>query len=307
MSLLSDVIKEATAGDDVAKLLRKCMVLAHVLHSTELAAWAKAELNGYSSDAELPTYRRLSCRAMGQMIGPYNSWQGTMEIPFSVLPKEMRANFSSVEAREPIAQFVSLVAKSNEESRLQQPWPTEVARHFAPTAFVTGTQCLKAWNEISPSEVTAMLDQVKSRVLEFALAISTDFPELGKSDELLAESSRRDALVNQTFNTTIMGSVGNIASGSTNVNQVADVMVAQGDIEGLRKALASLGVTSEQIAALESAIEDDRASGQPGIGPRVKAWFGEMTAVALAGAGAIGVNAVGSAIAPVVARFLGIG
>ncbi len=307
MSLLSDVIKEATAGDDVAKLLRKCMVLAHVLRSTELAAWARSELNGYSRDADLPAYRRLSCRAMGQMIGPFNSWQGVMEIPFSVLPEKMRGNFSSVEAREPIAHFASLVETSKDQGRLQQPWPTEVARHFAPKAFVQGTQCLKAWNEISPSEVTAMLDQVKSRVLEFALAISTDFPELGKGDELLTESSTRDALVNQTFNTTIMGSVGNIASGSTNVNQSAEVMVAQGDIDGLRRALMSHGVSTEQIAALELAIQEDKAAGQAGIGPRVKAWFGEMTAMALAGAGAIGVNAVGGAIAPLVARFLGIG
>lgn len=307
MSLLSDVIKEATAGDDVARLLRKCMVLAHVLHSAEFAAWAKAELNGYSRDAELPNYRRLSCHAMGQMIGPYNSWQGAMEIPFSVLPEKMRANYSSAEAREPVAHFESLVSKSNDKGSLQQPWPTEVARYYAPKAFAKGTQCLKAWNEISPSEVTAMLDQVKSRVLEFALAISTDFPELGKGDELLTESSLRDSLVNQTFNTTIMGSVGNIASGSTNVNQAAEVMVARGDIETLRSALGSLGVSTEQVAALESAIEADKATGQAGFGPRVKAWFGEMTAMAISGAGAIGVNAVGGAIAPLVAKFLGIG
>lgn len=306
MSLLSEIIKEATSGEDVAKLLRKCMVLAHVLGSTALAAWAKAELNGYDKAADLPDYRNLSCRAMGQLVGPFNTWQGTLEIPLWVLPEQMRPHFSSVFAREPIAHYESLVSASSDEGQLMQPWPPEVARAFAPKAFIQGTQCLKAWNAISPSEVKAMLDQVRSRVLEFALTISTDFPELGKGDELLSASTAKDSLVTQHFHTTIMGSVGNMASGSTNVHQSADVVVAQGDIESLKRALESQGVPAQEIASLEQSIAEDKASGHSGVGPGVRAWLGNLTAMAMSGAGAIGVNAVGGAIAPLVAKFLGL-
>jgi hypothetical protein len=81
VSLLSEIINEAAAGDGVARLLRKCMILAHTLDSQELADWAKAELNGYGEGVTLPAYRRLSCQNKGVFIGPFNSWQQTLEIP----------------------------------------------------------------------------------------------------------------------------------------------------------------------------------------------------------------------------------
>jgi len=42
------------------------------------------------------------------------------------------------------------------------------------------------------------------------------------------------------------------------------------------------------------------------MGSRVKAWLGNLTALAVTGTGAVGVNAIGGAIAPLIAKFLGL-
>jgi hypothetical protein len=308
MSLLAEIIRDAADGGDLTRLLRKCMVLAHNLNSTELANWTKAELNGYPREGDLPAYRVLECYSKGQFIGPMNAWQATLEIPLGVLPQGMRENYKRALLIEPIAMFINLVDKSNERTgMLMQPWPIEVARQNAPKAFAQGTQCLKAWNEISSAGVAGLLDQVNSRVLDFALAIAKDFPELAKTDDLLQESAYgKGATVQQTFNTTIMGSVGNLASGSKDVNQHSVVTVNQGDWASLQAALELQGVAATDIAELRVAINEDAQSGEVRVGTRVKTWLGNLMATALGGAGAIGVNAIGGAIAPLIAKYLGI-
>lgn len=307
MSLLKDIINEAAGGDDVARLLRKCLVLAHRLNSGELSTWARSELNGYDKAADLPTYRVLGCQSQGFFVGPFNQWQGTFEIPLSVLPERMRSNYVASRLLEPIAHFESLVADRSGKGALMQPWPTEVARLCGPKAFVEGTQCLRAWNEISPASVVGMLDQVKSRVLEFALAIASDFPELAQGDELLQGSADRETKVNQTFNTTIMGSVGNLASGSTDVSQVSTMTVAPGQWESLKSVLVAEGVPGQEVERLKAALEEDKIAGETGVGVRVKGWLGTLTGLAMSGAAAISTNAIGGAIAPAIAKYLGLG
>ena len=64
--ILDDII--ALATDDTASLavvLRKCLVLAHVLKNDRLKSWAQSELNGYEPDAELPDYRKSAAGAKG--------------------------------------------------------------------------------------------------------------------------------------------------------------------------------------------------------------------------------------------------
>jgi len=306
VSLLREIINDAAGGNDIARLLRKCLILAHTLDSLELAAWAKAELNGYPDDVALPNYRILHCRSKGQMVGPFNSWQGEFEIPLWVIPEDRREAFSSARAPQPIAHYQDLLENRPGSGPIAQPWPTWVARKYAPQAFIAGTQCLKAWNEISASEVVAMLDQVKSRILEFALAISKEFPELINDDELLNGSNAKGPQVSQTFNTTIMGSVGNVAAGSTNVSQVSALAVEGGHWESLRTALTEQGLPAEDIDELRGALEKDKEAGETGVGSRVQGWLGKLTAKAMSGTGAVAVNAIGGAIAPLIGKYLGI-
>ncbi len=307
MSLLSEIINEAAAGDDVARLLRKCMVLAHTLNSQKLTDWAKAELNGYPDGVELPNYRHLSCRNKGSFVGPFHSWQGTLEIPLWVIPEKMRKDFASVSAHQPIANYQNLVANSKNGRGISQPWPTHIAHEYAAEHLESGGTCLRAWKEISPSEVVALLDQVKSRILEFALAISKEFPELTNGNELLNGSTSKGQQVTQTFHTTIMGSVGNVATGSTNVSQVSALAVEGGHWESLRTALAEQGLPAEDIDELRQALEKDKESGESGVGIQVRTWLGNLTAKAMGGAGSIAVNAVGGAIAPLIGKYLGLG
>ena len=56
---LLDKIESETLDGDVVKALRLCITLGGRSESVEIREWAARELRGYSSDDELPDYRRI--------------------------------------------------------------------------------------------------------------------------------------------------------------------------------------------------------------------------------------------------------
>jgi hypothetical protein len=56
---------------------------------------------------------------------------------------------------------------------------------------------------------------------------------------------------------------------------MAHTTIAAGDIDGLKRALSTLGITDEGLKRLEADIKADERSGQPSIGPRIKGWLGQ--------------------------------
>jgi hypothetical protein len=57
---------------------------------------------------------------------------------------------------------------------------------------------------------------------------------------------------------------------------MAHTTIAVGDIEGLKRALSTLGVTDEGLKKLEADIKADKINGQPSIGPRIKGWIANI-------------------------------
>jgi hypothetical protein len=57
---------------------------------------------------------------------------------------------------------------------------------------------------------------------------------------------------------------------------MAHTTIAVGDIEGLKRALSTLGVTDEGLKKLEADIKADETNGQPSIGPRIKGWLANI-------------------------------
>jgi hypothetical protein len=56
----------------------------------------------------------------------------------------------------------------------------------------------------------------------------------------------------------------------------AHTTIALGDLEGLKRALSTLGVTDEGLKKLEADIKADETNGQPSIGPRIKGWLANI-------------------------------
>jgi hypothetical protein len=113
--------------------------------------------------------------------------------------------------------------------------------------------------------------------------------------------------VAHVFNTVIWGDVSNLAVGSENFTQASQVAVQKDDFASLRDFLEKLGVTSEEVAELESSIKDDAKDSGPGkLGPKTSNWFGRAMQKAAAGALNIGTSVAATVLGKALAKYLGL-
>lgn len=303
MRLLQQIIEEAVSRDvDVARLLRLCLVLAARLKNDQLKQWVKHELEGYPDEADLPNYRVLTSHNKGYFMAM--SWRGELEIPLSTLPEELRDFYADVRFRSSIAECLDLANRGSRLSSpsLRRPWPLPLAMRCG-KKLSPQSQCTAAWSEISVSEMSAVLDQVKTRVMLFALEIEGADPSAGESGASILGQEK----VTQIFNTTINGgSVQNMAVGSQGVNQSIINGIEAGDLGSLFAALVQLGVPADNLPSLEIALKDDRADGGPGLGSNVKGWLSDLAIKAGTKVADKGIDSLASLAGQAVMAYLGV-
>ena len=72
--LISEIIEHASDSNfEVSALLRKAIVASSRLQILEMRDWMKRELDGYSENDEIPSYRELTGQPF--YFNPYNGWQ----------------------------------------------------------------------------------------------------------------------------------------------------------------------------------------------------------------------------------------
>ncbi len=301
MSLLRDIQAAAVeSSTDVSTLLRKCKILAVRLGNEEFKKWVDHELNGYDTAEDLPEYRILHTESQGHFSGGFGSSLNNAPIPPSCLPKEFRDRVTKSYLMLPISAYSSLIDKEDRHNAHEQ-WPADMVAHFGRQIY-QGMNCLSAWKVIPYNALVALVDTIKTRVLNFALEIEGEAPNAGEAPPNTPPLPQER--VSQVFNTYISGNVQNVATGSSHVTQAGEFSVVLGDFETLRNHLASLGVEADDISDLSSAIDEDtKAQGKPALGKRVQAWIGKMVGKAASGAWKVGTSVAGTVLGKALSRY----
>ena len=302
MSLLAEIQNECLAKDgSVSRLLRLCLQLAARLKHEPLKTWVLHELNGYPDAEAVPDYRFHHTRSLGFFADHFT--RVTLQIPGNILPEPLKTRFNTARMDQPIRQYEELLEGLSTDA-FQMPWPQELALRYGPK--VSPIQCLKMWQELPRSAVAGLVDTVKTRVLSMVLDIEMENPSAGEIAGTTQPISENK--VAQIFNTNIYGGqVGNVAAGSSGVTQQVGDQVVAGDLASLAKYLGSIGVTDQESVQLVSALEDDQASGHPGIGGRVTEWLANLRQrVNVVGAD-IAKQSLAGVAAQAVLLYLGIG
>ena len=256
MSLLRDIQNSAIdSGVPLTALLRKCKVLAARLGSAEFKSWIDAELNGYSSKETVPDYRVLGVHSKGHFSGPFQSGLRNADIPLMCIREEFRDDLRTSYLMDPIASLESLV--SNAESGLaQEPWSPDLVALVGRDIY-EGMNCVQAWKVIPINAVVAALDKVRTCILNFVLEIEAEDPGAGEA----AVNSRPvpQEKVTHIFNTYITGSVGNVATGSSNVRQKAHLGYQSTKMfADLLDALSQSKGDSDAVVRLSAMVEEMR-------------------------------------------------
>ncbi len=257
MSLLRDIQDAAIDSEtDLASLLRKCKVLAARLGSVEFGEWVDNELDGYLSRHELPDYRILSVSSKGHFSGAYGSGLRNADIPLSCLPKKWHEVLSHSYMAEPVASIENLVIQNkHDRGTVQEPWNPDLVITLGKN-IVQQMQCIQAWKVVPVGSIVGLLDQVRNRILKFALEIEAQDPAAGEAE--LNSNPVEGEKVSQIFNTYISGNVQNLATASHDFEQHSTNN--DPDLFGqLSEALKSLG-RPEITTTLEKNIHGMRES-----------------------------------------------
>jgi hypothetical protein len=120
--------------------------------------------------------------------------------------------------------------------------------------------CMSAWKVIPNNALAALIDTIKTRVLNFSLEIEAQAPDAGEAQ--LNTSPLPQEKVTQVFNTYISGNVQNVAAGGSDFRQKAISSLGEAD-EIFQKMLDSIihsQADAEIITQLSAAIEEMRKS-----------------------------------------------
>lgn len=283
MSLLSDIQTSALdPKTSVADLLRRCQILAVRLRHEPFKAWVSHELSGYPNSSELPSYRGpFQAELKANLVGIQGLWKD-VSVPTSHIPASYRDEVLALRFYDGVGELASMLddAKRQGGGYVGRRLPAELA---AATPVWQGYNTIELSVVMSPTIISGILDQVRSKALEFALEIEAENPKAG--EVVGPDPAVPIGRTNTIFQTAIWG--GNVAVGPG-----AQVQVVQGDLGSLMRYLETAGVDAGGRRELDEAI---KADGQK-PGSRVKGWLGELPFKAAASGGRIAEAAISAAV-----------
>lgn len=289
--LLDDIIELATDNKQpITTLLRKCIVLAHQLKNERLKVWANKELNGYDPDDNLPAYRVLTTLARGNFSGYGGRQLRGWQIPAAVLEEEHRKWALETSLIHPVSTYEEL---STGDGDIQSPWNPDLVLYYQQRIPLQGYALISAWQEIPKGGIVALLDTIRTRVLNMALEIKS---EIGETDADLKKMTPQDARrVDQTVVNNIYGGNVYVATGESTMNattlQHQQQNIVAGDWDHLAKVLRSSGISEPELKELSKAAKADGKT----MGARVKGWIEKTAPKVLSGGVKVGL-AVGQSL-----------
>lgn len=225
----------------------------------------------------------------------------SVHIPLAFIPESARDHYERYECRYSIATVEAILAQ--EESGA-------VTISTGDLCAVLGTnvykhqRCIAAWAVFGTSNLVELLNSVRNRVLDFALAVWKEAPQAGEA-EGQANITLEPARVTQIFNTTIYGGSANLV-GTANSSTIA-FNVGAGDFPSLERVLRENGVSEVDLISLQEALElETELTRNEGFGPKVSDWVGKMTAKAAEGGWKISLAAAGNLLASAIRNYYGL-
>ncbi|MGA2268141.1 MAG: hypothetical protein ABSH44_06680 [Bryobacteraceae bacterium] len=302
MTLLEDIQDAAVdGGSDLGALLRKCKVLAARLRSKPLEDWLLWESNGYPDGVSVPEYRVWSLQLKGHFAGPFGSGLRNAPIPLALLPERARKLYMSYECRQSVAS-IEAVLKTNEEGPVQLNTGDLVLA--ISTNVYEGQNCLQVWAELAKGNLVELLNSVRNRILDFALAVWKEQPTAGEPEGKQAGTALKSSRVTQIFHTTVYGGSTNLVGTASAAHITFNVGAA--DIASLEHVLRQNDVLEEDIAELRNALQsEEHPVSQEKYGPKVSSWIAKMVKKAAEGTWAVGVATAGQLLPKLIAKFYG--
>ena len=286
----------------ISNILRKAKILAQLLKNDQFKRWVNAELKGYNGEDSLPDYRRFRAVNLGTFSGPFGKSVTNYPIPLSYLPDVAQEWAEDLTIWGGVREIESSVAEAT-GNNLRLPWPPELvllSRSSIP--MQDGCVLVEAWQVVSKSQMEGILDQIRTRLLDFLLELQQMDPDAMKSDDTIQEVA--SGSVQNIFNTTIHGGQNVVAVGPDLFQKVKQTITA-GNPDSLLSCLRDLGIRDDALKGLEDALSKDGRCPQNQLGEEVKSWLGKMTVKAMDGTWKVALNAAPQLLKEALFKYYG--
>ena len=282
MSLLEEIRTDLTnQSADLSNTLRKAKVLASAIGLPEFRDWVDSELNGYKDSDKLPDYRVHPTQSLGSFAGSFGSGYNNVILPTHGLPDLARDFCGNVRFFDGVG---ALEAQKGNDGQIR--WSQEMlslAREHVKMS--NGMVLVDAHMPVPAYVVMGVLDQIKTRLLDFVLALE----ENHVTEEDLNNRAVAPEMAQSIFNTYIYGNQNTVATGEQVTQHITTVQ--QGNVDSLLDHLLGLDIGDDDLGELQAVIEDEPAASGGEYGPKAKAWLGGMVAKAATGTWKVGVEA----------------
>ncbi|MEJ2744443.1 MAG: hypothetical protein P8123_01975 [bacterium] len=287
----------------LSAVLRKAKILAASLDNREFEQWVDCELNGYSGGIELPSYRELYSPVLGNFHGPFSSRVTGYQLPVALMPDTFKDASEAILMRHPIKEIESLASKKQDS--LRHPWPAEAVLLLRDVFKLTGGYVLvEIYQPIGQEQLDGIIEAVRNRLLDFLIALEKIDPKVLDSEEALGRISSDQ--VSQIYNVTIHGNHNVLASG-TGINQQVTQNIMPYNKSALMDYLRGLGLNTDDLQALDKAIDADGHPKEKRLGAKVTEWLGKMGAKAVDGAWKVAMGSALTRIAKALSKYYGWG
>lgn len=284
MILLDEIV--ALLSDENGSLnqaLLKTKVLLHKLGQQELTGWVNDELNGYGEGKEVPQYRVVRAKVIGNLSNLGWRYSNAL-LPIRHLPEHVQEFLETEKLRHALSVLERFANKQT--GKLVHQIPPEYNASLG-ESLENGYWVEAAWGQIESSQVMQVVTAVRSRLLDFILELQGKLGDDVSDESIKAEASKIDMpamFAHSIFGSnTTFGDHTTFVLGHGNSQQVTNSII-KGDFNVLAGELKKYGVEGQDVTALQAAIETDMDApehAEKRFGPAVKKWMHGMMGKAI--------------------------
>jgi len=269
--LITDLAYEKIS---LAQGLTRAKLIQSKLKSDIFKSWLINELNGYDNDQEIPEYRILNVKIVGDFVGYFDKQWRNVPLMLQELGKSLGINVYEYKESSSIKLIEDTVKQSKPGSSLRLPLDQNLVQSLSSMYRENDPHKLLISVDriIYPSQYSMILDQTKQKFLDLLLDLEEKFPDLNDGFKMTEETRNK---VQNIITNNIYGSNNpmNVAVGDKVTQTENSIKITSSDAEKL----SSLGVNDDQIQELKTIIKESSHDKQA-LKSRAMKWLGTVSA-----------------------------